>query len=123
MTPELCLAHANSIYSRSLATYNPTVSPSPTRHPYVFIEYHHECYGGAAWDFKGSAVTSLVGTKACTMHCYGSVFTVTGTNGVASVTTDLTNRCGGGKQFNLYALETTVSFPTTGGPIQTKVAT
>jgi iron transport multicopper oxidase len=89
-----------------------------TRHPYLFIEYHHECYGGGAWNFKGSAVTSLVGTKACSMHCYGSVITYT-TNGMATTTTDLTNKCGGPKQFNLYALSLPVVFPTTGGPVVT----
>lgn len=109
-TPELCIGFANSVYSKS---------PSPTtRHPYLFIEYHHECYGGANFDFKGSAVSTLVGTKACTQHCYGSVSTFT-TNGAVSVTTNTANFCGGPRQFDLYALSTTVVFPTTGGPLVT----
>ncbi|KAK5663734.1 hypothetical protein OQA88_4165 [Cercophora sp. LCS_1] len=114
MTPELCIAVANSIYD---------VAPTPTaRLPYVFIEYHHECYGGASFDFEGSAVSTLVGPHACTDYCYGSVSTFT-TNGVVSTTTDLTNRCGGPKQFNLYVLSTPVDFPTTGGPIETVTPT
>ncbi|KAK3335420.1 WSC domain-containing protein [Cercophora scortea] len=111
ITPELCIDHANSLYSAAAAAPKPTPA---ARLPYLFIEYHHECYGGTSFDFKGSAVTSLVGTKACTDYCFGSVSTYT-TDGVATTTTDLTNMCGGAKQFNLYALETSVVFPTTGG--------
>jgi iron transport multicopper oxidase len=69
-------------------------------------------------NFAGSAVTSLVGSKACSDYCYGSVMTVTN-SGKTTVTTDLTNMCGGAKQFNLYALSTPVAFPTTGGPLTT----
>ena len=112
MTPELCIAHANSIYLAS-----PPSPTRPARLPYLFLEYHHECYGGTVLDFKGSAVTSLVGTKACSDYCYGSVRTATGTDGAVSVTTGTANMCGGAKQFNLYALETTVVFPTTGGSV------
>ena len=83
------------------------------------MEYHHECYGGASWNFQGSAVTTLVGTKACSMYCYGSVTTVTATDGRVAVSTNTANLCGGPKQFDLYALETTVVFPTTGGPLAT----
>ena len=43
--------------------------------------------------------------------------------GTISVSTNLANRCGGPRQFNLYALETTVDFPATALPIQTEVAT
>lgn len=119
MTPELCIAHANSLYSAA--------PPSPTpaaRLPYLYLEYHHECYGGTTLDFKGSAVTSLVGTNACTDYCYGSVRTLTGTDGVVSVTTGRGAMCGGAKQFNLYALETVggVVFPTTGGEVVTVTA-
>jgi len=89
---------------------------------YLYMEYHHRCYGGTSFNFQGSAVTSLTGTKACANYCYGSVSTFT-TDGVVSVTTDLTNKCGGAKQFNLYALSPTVNFPTTGGPVVTKKAT
>jgi iron transport multicopper oxidase len=109
MTPELCIAHANSVAA---------AAPTPTKFPYVFIEYHGECYGGASFDFKGSAVSSLYGSKACTDWCSGSIKPYT-TNGVVKYSTDMTNRCGGGKQFNLYAVSTPVVFPTTGGPVQT----
>lgn len=68
-------------------------------------------------------MTSLVGTKACNDYCYGSVKTVTGTDGGVSITTGTANMCGGAKQFNLYALETRVDFPTTGGAVVTATAT
>lgn len=109
MTPELCIAAANSIAAKK---------PTPTQFPYVFIEYHNECYGGTTLDFKGSAVSSLYGPGACTDACSGSVKTYT-TNGVATTTTDLTNKCGGAKQFNLYVLSTPVTFPATASPVQT----
>lgn len=109
MTPELCIAHANSVAA---------AAPTPTQFPYVFIEYHGECYGGTSMDFKGAAVTSLKGDGACFDWCSGSILPYT-TNGVVRMTTDLTNRCGGPKQFNLYAVQTPVPFPTTGGPMQT----
>ncbi|OLN96295.1 WSC domain-containing protein-like protein 3 [Colletotrichum chlorophyti] len=113
VTPELCIEYANSRFSNS---------PTPTtRLPYLFLEYHHECYGGASFNFRGSAVTSLVGTKACTNYCYGSVSTFT-TNGQVTTTTGTANFCGGGKMFDLYALSTPVDFPTTGGPVVTQTA-
>ncbi|GKT89334.1 WSC domain-containing protein [Colletotrichum tofieldiae] len=84
--PELCIDYANSKFSNS-----PT---STTKMPYVFLEYHHECYGGATFDFKGAAVTSLVGKQACKDYCYGSVSTFT-TNGKATTTTGTANYCGG----------------------------
>jgi iron transport multicopper oxidase len=111
MTPELCIAYANSIYAKS---------PTPTTQmPYLYLEYHQECYGGATFNFQGSAVTSLVGTKACTDYCLGSVTTYT-TNGQVAVSTNKANYCGGAKQFDLYALDTNVPFPTTGGPMVTQ---
>ncbi|KAM7209387.1 WSC domain containing protein [Naviculisporaceae sp. PSN 640] len=115
MTPELCIAHANSIYSARAAAPAPTPA---ARLPYLFLEYHHECYGGTSLNFKGSAVTSLVGTNACKDYCYGSVRTFT-TNGAVTVTTGTANYCGGPGMFNLYAVETGVVFPTTGGPVVT----
>jgi iron transport multicopper oxidase len=74
---------------------------------------------GPTFNFASSAVTSLVGSKACTDACSGSVSTFTGTNGAVSTTTGTANYCGGAKQFNLYALATSVAFPTTGGPMVT----
>ncbi|KAK3330104.1 WSC domain-containing protein [Apodospora peruviana] len=115
MTPELCIAHANSVYSSA---------PQPTpaaRLQYLAIEYHHECYGGKSLDFMGSAVTSLVGTNACQDYCFGSVRTFT-TNGAAMTTTGTENMCGGAKQFNLYALSTPAALPTTGGKAVTVTA-
>ncbi|KAK2042793.1 WSC domain-containing protein [Colletotrichum somersetense] len=111
VTPELCIDYANSKFSNS-----PT---STTKMPYVFLEYHHECYGGANFDFKGAAVTSLVGKRACTDYCYGSVSTFT-TNGQVTTTTGTANYCGGPGMFDLYALSTPVAFPTTGGPLVTR---
>ncbi|KAJ9158479.1 WSC-domain-containing protein [Coniochaeta hoffmannii] len=109
MTPELCIAAANSIAAKQ---------PKPTQYPYVFLEYHNECYGGTSFNFRSSAVTSLYGAGACTDACSGSVRTYT-TNGVAKTTTDLTNKCGGAKQFNLYVLSTPVAWPSSALPVQT----
>ncbi|KAK2008051.1 WSC domain-containing protein [Colletotrichum eremochloae] len=111
VTPELCIDYANSKFSNS-----PT---STTKMPYVFLEYHHECNGGATFDFKGAAVTSLVGKQACKDYCYGSVRTFT-TDGKVTTTTGTANYCGGPKMFDLYALSTPVAFPTTGGPLVTR---
>ncbi|GKT40448.1 WSC domain-containing protein [Colletotrichum spaethianum] len=111
VTPELCIDYANSKFSNS-----PT---STTKMPYVFLEYHHECYGGATLDFKGAAVTSLVGKQACKDYCYGSVSTFT-TDGKVTTTTGTANYCGGAKMFDLYAISTPVAFPTTGGPLVTR---
>ncbi|KZL79134.1 wsc domain-containing protein [Colletotrichum incanum] len=111
VTPELCIEYANSKFSNS-----PT---STTKMPYVFLEYHHECYGGATFDFKGAAVTSLVGNQACKDYCYGSVSTFT-TNGKTTTTTGTANYCGGPRMFDLYAVSTPVAFPTTGGPLVTR---
>ncbi|EFQ31337.1 WSC domain-containing protein [Colletotrichum graminicola] len=111
VTPELCIDYANSKFSNS-----PT---STTKMPYVFLEYYHECYGGATFDFKGAAVTSLVGNKACKNYCYGSVSTFT-TSGKVTTTTGTANYCGGARMFDLYALSTPVAFPTTGGPLVTR---
>ncbi|KAM7222882.1 wsc domain containing protein [Rhypophila decipiens] len=120
MTPELCIAHANQLYSSSLLAAAPAPTPA-ARLAYLFLEYHHECYGGSSLDFQGSAVTSLLGTKACQDYCYGSVrtFMTTAAGGgvVQTTTTGTANMCGGAGQFNLYALETNVPFPTTGGPV------
>jgi iron transport multicopper oxidase len=114
MTPELCIDFANSVFAES---------PTPTtRMPYLYLEYHQECYGGDAFDFQGAAVTSLVGTKACSDYCYGSVSTLT-IDGQVTTTTDTANLCGGAKQFDLYALDSTVVFPNTGGPMITQTAT
>ncbi|KAI8170668.1 hypothetical protein K4K49_010394 [Colletotrichum sp. SAR 10_70] len=113
VTPELCIAHANSVYSKA-----PT---STTKLPYLFLEYHHECYGGSSLDFQGGVVTSLVGTKACKNYCYGSVSTFT-TDGTVTTTTNTANYCGGAKMFDLYALSTPVALPTTGGPVVTQTA-
>ncbi|TDZ26026.1 WSC domain-containing protein [Colletotrichum orbiculare MAFF 240422] len=113
VTPELCIRHANSLYSKA---------PTPTtKMPYLFLEYHHECYGGASFDFKGAAATSLVGPNACKDYCYGSVSTFT-TDGKVTTTTNTANYCGGPRMFDLYALSTPVAFPTTGGPLVTKTA-
>jgi hypothetical protein len=113
MTPELCIAYANSIYDSS---------PTQTaRLPYVYLEYHAECYGGTSLDFSGSAVTSLVGTKACSDVCSGSISTVT-SNGRTKVTTETANKCGGPRQFNLYALSLPVALPTSSGPVATLTA-
>ncbi|KAF4924369.1 WSC domain-containing protein [Colletotrichum fructicola] len=113
VTPELCIAHANSVYSKA---------PTPTtKLPYLFLEYHHECYGGSSLDFQGGVVTSLVGTKACKNYCYGSVSTFT-TDGTVTTTTNTANYCGGAKMFDLYALSTPVALPTTGGPVVTQTA-
>jgi iron transport multicopper oxidase len=109
MTPELCIAAANSIAAKQ---------PTPTKYPYVFIEYHDECYGGTALNFQGSAAATLYGGGACTDACSGSIMTYT-TNGVAKTTTDLTNMCGGAKMFNLYVLSTPVAFPSSALPVQT----
>lgn len=106
MTPELCIAVANSLAA---------AMPTPTPYPFLFLEYHDECYIGTSLDFMGSGVTSLYGQHACTDACSGSASTYT-TNGVVKTTTDRTNMCGGPKQFNLYALSTSVSFS---GPVQT----
>ncbi|TQN68162.1 WSC domain-containing protein [Colletotrichum shisoi] len=111
VTPELCIDYANSKFSNSPS--------ATTKMPYVFLEYHHECYGGGTFDFKGAAVTSLVGKQACKDYCYGSVSTFT-TNGKATTTTGTANYCGGPKMFDLYALSTPVAFPTTGGPLVTR---
>lgn len=97
-------------------------APTPTtKLPYLFLEYHHECYGGSSLDFQGGVVTSLVGTKACKNYCYGSVSTVT-TDGTVITTTNTANYCGGAKMFDLYALSTPVALPTTGGPVVTQTA-
>ncbi|CRK15143.1 hypothetical protein BN1708_011363 [Verticillium longisporum] len=112
VTPELCFD-----FARQRAPNAPTPTAAPA---YVFIEYHHECYAGNTFDFKGSAVTSLIGTRACTNYCYGSVLTYT-TSGTTTVTTKTDNRCGGPKMFDLYATTLPVDFPTTGGPLTTKV--
>jgi len=127
VTPELAIAYVNS---------KAAIAPSPTPRPsYLFIEYHHEVHAGSSFDFKGSAVTSLVGTKACRDYCYGSVKTITATRTVTgadgeetkatavSTTTGTANYCGGPNMFDLYALESTVQFPTTGGPVVTMTAT
>lgn len=101
MTPELCIAIANSMAA---------AQPTPTKYPYLFVEYHDECYIGTALSFQASVVTSLYGAHACTDVCSGSISTYT-TNGVVKTTTSTANYCGGPKQFNLYALSTTsVSF-------------
>ncbi|OHF03550.1 WSC domain-containing protein [Colletotrichum orchidophilum] len=110
-TPELCIGYANSLFSNS-----PT---STTKLPYVFMEYHHECYGGSNFEFNGAAVTSLVGRGACKDYCYGSVSTFS-TNGVLTTTTATANYCGGPRMFDLYALSTAVAWPTTGGPLVTQ---
>ncbi|OIW24019.1 hypothetical protein CONLIGDRAFT_686232 [Coniochaeta ligniaria NRRL 30616] len=109
MTPELCIAAANSIGAKQ---------PTPTQYPYVYLEYHNECYYGTSLNFKGSAVSTLYGGGACTDLCSGSVRTYT-TTGVTSTTTESANMCGGPKQFNLYVLSTPVSFPATALPMQT----
>lgn len=109
MTPELCIAIANSVAAKKA---------TPTQFAYVYLEYHNECYGGTTLNFMGSAASSLYGGGACTDACSGSVRTYT-TNGVAKTTTDLTNKCGGAKQFNLYVLSTPVAFPATALPVQT----
>jgi iron transport multicopper oxidase len=114
VTPELCIDYANSMYAKS---------PSPTtRMPYLFVEYHDECYGGSLLAFTGSAVTTLVGTKACTDACAGSSKTTYTTNGKTVVATNTANMCGGPKQFNLYALSTDVAMPTSSGPVVTMTA-
>ncbi|KXH67150.1 WSC domain-containing protein, partial [Colletotrichum salicis] len=110
-TPELCIGYANSLFSNS-----PT---STTKLSYVFMEYHHECYGGSNFEFNGAAVTSLVGRGACKDYCYGSVSTFS-TNGVLTTTTATNNYCGGPRMFDLYALSTAVAWPTTGGPLVTQ---
>ncbi|RKU48395.1 hypothetical protein DL546_009377 [Coniochaeta pulveracea] len=107
MTPELCLSAANSIGA---------AKPTPTKFPFVYIEYHGECYGGTSLDFKSSAVTSLYGANACTDWCSGSRIPYT-TNGVVKTSTRLDNRCGGAKQFNLYAAQSNAPLPTTGGAV------
>ncbi|KAB5578710.1 hypothetical protein GE09DRAFT_1214861 [Coniochaeta sp. 2T2.1] len=134
MTPELCIAAANSIAARR---------PTPTQFPYVFLEYHNECYGGMSLNFAGSTVTSLYGPGACTDVCSGSVtrYTTTGsltrtttvtsgtvstvsryttTGDVTRTSTILGNMCGGSRQFNLYVLSTPVAFPATGLPMKTE---
>ncbi|KAF6822223.1 WSC domain-containing protein-like protein 3 [Colletotrichum plurivorum] len=113
VTPELCIDYANSVHAKA---------PTPTaKLPYLFLEYHHECYGGSSFDFQGAAVTTLVGTRACKNYCYGSVSTFT-TDGTVTTTTGTANYCGGAKMFDLYALSTPVEFPTTGGPLVTQTA-
>jgi iron transport multicopper oxidase len=114
VTPELCIQYANSVFSNA---------PTPTsRLPYLYVEYHDECYGGTQLAFSGSAVTSLVGTKACSDVCSGSISTVT-TSGTTTVVTGKANMCGGPRQFNLYALTLPVAFPTSSGPLVTQTAT
>ncbi|KAK3681643.1 hypothetical protein B0T22DRAFT_387291, partial [Podospora appendiculata] len=115
VTPELAIAHVNSV-----AVSPPSPSPRPRL---LFLEYHHEIYGGANFDFQGGAVTSLVGSRACRDYCYGSVSTVTATDSAAvATTTGTANYCGGPGMFDLYALETTELFPATGGEVVTATA-
>ncbi|KAK0631126.1 hypothetical protein B0T17DRAFT_507543 [Bombardia bombarda] len=111
VTPELAIAYVNSV-----AVSPPSPTPRP---PFLFMEYHHEVYGGSSFNFQGSAVTSLVGTNACHDYRYGSVQTITATNRAVATTTGTVNYCGGPGMFDLYALETTVAWPTTGGPVVT----
>ncbi|PMD59417.1 uncharacterized protein K444DRAFT_663834 [Hyaloscypha bicolor E] len=90
VTPELCEAYVSSLAHK----------PTPTVLPYYYVEYHRECYGGSSFSFGSSAITSLVGTKACSMVCSGSIGAqVTGTA-----------KCGGSKEFNLYAAGGLVSW-------------
>jgi len=91
VTPELCIAYAQSLAKM----------PTPTVLPYVYVEYHRECYGGSSFAFGTSGVTSLTGAHACTDVCSGSIGAAT--TGTAS--------CGGRGQFNLYATRGTVSWP------------
>ncbi len=124
ITPELCIAHANSLAN---AARGAGLTPHPS---YLFLEYHRECYGGKTLDFHGRAVTSLVGPKACTDYCHGSVrtaVTTLPTDGGRTTTlevkaTGTANYCGGRGMFNLYALDATVHLPTTGGPMVTATA-
>jgi len=99
VTPELCLQYAKAL----------AAAPTPTVLPYVYVEYHRECYGGSVWSFGSSGVTSLTGTRACTDVCSGFI----------GASTTETAKCGGSQQFNLYALSTSVSFP---GPVTTTAA-
>jgi iron transport multicopper oxidase len=112
VTPEQCIAYANSVYSNAPS--------ATTQMPYLFLEYHNQCYGGASLNFQGSQVSSLTGQHACTDVCSGSVLTLTATNGAVSTTTMTDNYCGGPKQFNLYALSTAaVAWPSTALPLTT----
>lgn len=90
VTPELCIA-----YAQQLAR-----APIPTVLPYVYVEYHRECFGGSSFAYGASQVSSLTGAHACTDICSGSIgAAVTGTA-----------MCGGPNQYNLYATGA-VNFP------------
>jgi iron transport multicopper oxidase len=104
VTPELCIAYSNAQQAGPL--------------PLLFLEYHHECYGGSSLTLNGAAVTTMIGTKACKDYCYGSVTTIT-TSGTTTVATNTANYCGGPKMFNLYALNTAAALPTGAGPMAT----
>jgi hypothetical protein len=91
VTPELCEAYVVSLANM----------PTPTILPYFAVEYHRECYGGSAFSYGSSAISSLTGAHACTDVCSGSI---------GAVSTG-TAKCGGAKQFNLYATGGTASFP------------
>lgn len=91
VTPELCEAYVQSLARK----------PVPTSLPYFFVEYARECYGGSSFAWQGSAVTSLSGTRDCTLVCSDNIgAAVTGTA-----------KCGGQKQFNLYVTGSTHNLP------------
>jgi hypothetical protein len=82
VTPELCEAYIQSLANK----------PTPTVLPYFYVESRKQCYGGSSFSWGKSAVTSLIGTKACSDVCAGSLHAaMTGTA-----------KCGGPKEFNLY---------------------
>jgi hypothetical protein len=90
ITPELCESLVSSL----------AVKPTPTIYAYYYVEYHRECYAGNSFNWGTAQITSLVGTRACTDVCSGSI-------GATSTGTAL---CGGSMQFNLYATTSSVPF-------------
>lgn len=91
VTPELCEAYVKSLAAKV----------TPTVLPYYYVQYARECYGGSSFDWQSSSVTSLSGTKDCTLVCSGS-------SGAATTGTAM---CGGRKQFNLYVTGGTENLP------------
>ena len=112
VTPQLCIEYANSIYDHS---------PTPTaRLPFLYLEGHNSCHGGKLLDFA-TAVTSLVGSRACSDVCSESITTIS-SYGETDVVTRTAN-CGGVKQFDLYALTSSAALPTDLGPVVTGTPT
>lgn len=85
ITPEFCQAIVRSLAAK----------PTPTVYPFFAVENKQECYGGTSLAYGAAPITSLIGTKACTATCSGSRVGKAKATGTA--------KCGGSKQYNLYA--------------------